>query len=282
LLALLPANDGGNGTLISHEGLTYGGLVVNSGVTLNDVLSCFHACLGFLNGEGVQRLLYKQIPHFYNTIPDDEVAYTLFLLEARLYRRGCAVVVPLADRLPFQARRRRQIKKAAQSNPRIVQETDFAPFWTDVLTPRLAARYKVKPVHTVEEITLLASRFPENIKQFSIYQDGRIAGGTTIYETPTVAAAQYIGVTEDGQKAGALDYLFAWLIEEHYKEKRFFNLGICNENEGRFLNNGLQEWKEGFGGRSCAHDFYEVSTANFRKLEPVMSGGPASKRDLLS
>jgi hypothetical protein len=139
-----------------------------------------------------------------------------------------------------------------------------------VLTPRLAARHAVKPVHSVEEITLLASRFPENIRQFSVYCDDEIVAGTTIYETPTVAHAQYIAATDRGQKIGALDYLFAWLLDEFYRDKRYFDFGICNEQDGRVLNHGLQDWKEGFGGRGYAHDFYEIDTANYSKLESVL------------
>ena len=275
LVALLPANRAADGTLISHEGLTYGGLVVSRSATLHEVLACLHACLRHLHERQIPTLRYKRIPGFYNTLPDDEVAYALFLLEARLYRRDCAVVVSQADRLPFEERRRRQIKKAGGFNVRIVQEKNYSAFWERVLVPRLAARHGIKPVHSIEEITLLASRFPENIRQFSVYCDDEIVAGATIYETPTVAHAQYIAATDKGQKIGALDYLFNWLLNELYRGKRYFDFGICNEQEGRVLNHGLQDWKEGFGGRSYAHDFYEIATANYSKLESVLPSAAA-------
>ncbi len=275
LVALLPANRGADGTLVSHEGLTYGGLVVSRPATLHEVLACFHACLRHLHERQIPTLRYKRIPGFYNTLPDDEIAYALFLLEARLYRRDCAVVVPQPDRLPFQERRRRQIKKAASFNVRIVQEKNYSAFWKRVLVPRLAARHGIKPVHSIEEITLLASRFPENIRQFSVYCHDEIVAGTTIYETPAVAHAQYIAATDQGQKIGALDYLFGWLLNERYQGKRYFDFGICNEQDGRTLNHGLQDWKEGFGGRCYAHDFYEIATANYSKLDSVLPSAPA-------
>ena len=275
LAALLPANRDANGMLVSHEGLTYGGLVVSRSATLHDVLVCFHACLRHLHERQIPTLRYKRIPGFYNTLPDDEVAYALFLLEARLYRRDCAVVVSQADRLPFEERRRRQIKKAGGFNVRIVQEKNYSAFWERVLVPRLAARHGIKPVHSIEEITLLASHFPENIRQFSVYCDDEIVAGATIYETPTVAHAQYIGATDKGQKIGALDYLFNWLLNGLYRGKRYFDFGISNEQEGRVLNHGLQDWKEGFGGRCYAHDFYEIATANYSKLESVLPSAAA-------
>jgi len=142
-----------------------------------------------------------------------------------------------------------------------------------VLTPQLAARYGVKPVHTLEEITLLASRFPDKIKQFSAYRGDEIVAGTTIYETPTVAHSQYAAATNQGRQTGAQAYLFSSLIEQ-YEEKPVFDFGISNEHEGRALNHGLLHWKEGFGARSYAHDFYEIATGNYPKLEPVCQQCP--------
>jgi hypothetical protein len=167
LVAVLPANLNADGTLISHEGLTFGGLVVSREARLGDVLACFHMVLHYLSQRQISKLLYKRVPGFYNTLPDDDVAYALFLLDARLYRRDCSAAVSQADRLPFRKGHRSLIKKAISLGVRIVQETSFQPFWERVLVPQLAARYRIKPVHTLEEITLLASRFPEQIKQFS-------------------------------------------------------------------------------------------------------------------
>ena len=271
LAGLLPANLAADGNLISHEGLTYGGLVVSRDATLKNALACFHAVLNHLNQEGISKCLYKKIPVFYNTLPDDDVAYALFLLEAKLYRRDCAVTVSEADRLPFQRTRKNLIKKATDLGVRVIQEKTFQPFWERVLVPQLAVRHGAKPVHTLEEITLLASRFPEHIKQFSAYCNDEIVAGTTIYEMPTVAHAQYAAVTDEGREIGAQAYLSGWLIEE-YKDKRYFDFGTCNENEGRVLNHGLLDWKEGFGARCFTHDFYEISTVNHTKLEALLQG----------
>jgi hypothetical protein len=274
LLAVLPANITAERTLISHQGLTFGGLVLRQDATLCDVLEGFHAGLEFLHLNQIESLVYKRIPRFYNVLPDDEADYALFLLEAQLSRRDCAIVVSQQDRLPFRKGRKSEISKARRYGVRVVEETDFSAFWETLLTPRLESRYGVKPVHTVAEITLLASRFPAQIRQFSAYCGERLVAGTTIFETPTVAHAQYSAVSDEGQKVGALDFLYGWLLAERYKDKRYFDFGICNDRDGRSLNHGLVVWKEGFGGRSCAHDFYQVLTRNYSRLEPVLPARP--------
>lgn len=270
LVAVLPANLRSDGTLMSHEGLTYGGLVIPVSTTLSQTISYFHALLAELCRQEIRLLRYKRIPAYYSGRPDDDVGYCLFLLEARLYRRDCSLVISLPNRVPPQKRRNRQAKKAIRAGLSISQDFSFLPFWEQVLTPRLNERYGVPPVHTAEEITLLARRFPENIKQFSVYDRGEIIAGITIYETPTVAHAQYIASTERGRKLGALDLLVNWLINQHYHKKLFFDFGASNEQEGRALNHGLLEWKEGFGARACALDFHEILTANHHRLEPTL------------
>jgi hypothetical protein len=271
LVALLPANLAADGALISHEGLSYGGLVLARAATLSQTLACFHAILRYLCRQQIPKLRYKQIPSFYNTLPDEEMNYALFLVEAHLYRRDCATVVAQSDRLQCRKGRRSEINKARHLGIRIIREPSFQPFWEHLLVPQLASRYGVSPVHTLEEITLLASRFPENIKQFSAYQGDEIVAGVTIYETPTVAHSQYAAVSDHGRRIGAQAWLFGWLMDEYYLSKRFFDFGISNEFDGRAVNHGLLDWKEGFGGRSYVHDFYEVCPDRYGNIEHVLS-----------
>lgn len=269
LVAVLPANLHSDGTLVSHEGLTYGGLVVARTAKLTEVLACFYALLRGLVELQIPRFKYKRIPGFYNTLPDSEVDYALFLLDARLYRRDCASAVAQADRLPLRKGHHSALVRARKLGVCIVQEASFQNFWECVLSPRLGDRYGAKPVHTLEEISRLAKRFPDQIKQFSAYLGDEIVAGMTVYETPTVAHVQYSAASEKGRQIGAQSYLANSLIE-HYRDKQFFDFGISNENGGRALNRGLQEWKEGFGARSFSHDFYEITTANYHQLESII------------
>ena len=75
--------------------------------------------------------------------------------------------------------------------------------------------------------------FPENIRQFNVYQKDKIVAGTTIFETRNVAHCQYISGNEDKNELGSIDFLFYHLISEIFKNKRFFDFGISNENQGQ-------------------------------------------------
>jgi len=270
LLALLPANLTTEGKLISHEGLTYGGFIFRRDVRLAEVLECFRAVLRYLESLSIKLIIYKMMPRFYNTLPCDDVEYALFLLDAKLYRLDCSLVINFDDRLPFKKGRKSEISKAKKYGVTLGQENDFKLFWNEVLMPRLNSKHNVNPVHSFEEITLLAKRFPDKIKLFSAYVDNKPIAGAVIYEAKHVAHAQYIAVSSEGRRIGALDLLLNWIINDIYSNMKYFDFGICNENEGKSLNHGLLQWKQGFGARATSHNFYEIVTSNHYRLNDVL------------
>jgi hypothetical protein len=69
---------------------------------------------------------------------------------------------------------------------------------------------------------------------------------------------QYICASEKGKEVGALDLLFAELLDDVYRSVPCFDFGISTEDDGRYLNTGLIEQKEGFGARAIMHDFYAI------------------------
>ena len=62
-------------------------------------------------------------------------------------------------------------------------------------------------------------------------------------------AWQYIASSPTERDLGALDALFAHLLDDASAGKPFFDFSISNEHGGRVLNRGLIEQKEGFGAR---------------------------------
>ncbi|MFI0490517.1 MAG: GNAT family N-acetyltransferase, partial [Flavobacterium sp.] len=185
-------------------------------------------------------------------------------------RRDSMAVIDLSKSYNLSKLRKRGIQKGI-SNNLVVKEVDgFEDFWNKILIPNLAKKHQTKPVHSLEEIKKLKALFPKNIKQFNVYENEIIVAGTTVFESENVAHSQYISGIEDKNELGGIDLLFYQLISEIFKNKRFFDFGISNENQGRKLNNGLSYWKESFGASTIIHDFYEVESANFNLLETVL------------
>lgn len=257
LIALLPANIKEN-ILISHGGLTFGGLITNSKMSVPKMLKIFDHLMNYLEEKLINKVIYKCIPYIYHSIPSEEDRYALFRKAARLFRRDISSAIYLPEKLKFKELRRRCIKKAMSANVELKKVDDFKSYW-GILETNLSQRHNTKPVHCLEEIEILHSKFPDNIKLFASYLKDTMLAGVVIYESPNVAHAQYIASTEQGRKICCLDIIFAYLINEYYQDKRYFDFGISTENEGLYLNEGLIFFKEAFGARAVAHDFYELN-----------------------
>lgn len=268
LISVLPANKSGN-SIYSHQGLTYGGLVYKEQTKLATIIEFFQAVLFFLNENNFQKLQLKTLPSIYHLKPAEEVLYALFLSEAKLVRRDSLSVLDLSQRNKTSKIRKRGFQKGLSNQLIIKEESGFESFWNEVLIPNLNKRHSANPVHSVEEMNYLKARFSKNIHQFNVYLEDKIVAGTTVFETETVAHCQYISKNEDQENLGSLDYLFHYLIQERFAKKRFFDFGISNENQGRNLNEGLAYWKESFGASTIIHDFYELETANYNKLNGI-------------
>jgi hypothetical protein len=266
LVAVLPANKVGN-EIFSHQGLTYGGLVINEKSKLTTVINAFRSILLFLKDNEIEKLHLKTIPSIYHNKPAEEIQYALFLAEAKLVRRDSLSVIDLSQKYDFSKIRKRGIQKAIANGLVIKEETNFESFWNEVLIPNLDERHNAKPVHSLEEIKVLKNLFPNNIRQFNVCHNDKIVAGTTVFESEKVAHCQYISKYENEENLGCLDFLYHFLITEVFANKRFFDFGISNEEQGKKLNEGLSYWKESFGASTIVHDFYEVETKNYDKLD---------------
>lgn len=256
LKAVLPANVAGD-TLYSHQGLTYGGLLLDKKATVEDVLECFDSMNSWLRENGISKVVYKALPWIYQQYPSEEDLYALtWKCKAQLISRNIASTIIIDNKLKFAESRKSGIRKALSLNIEVGESNDVDVFW-HVLEDNLGNRYNAKPVHTASEMKLLMSRFPNNIKLYVAKMNGEIVGGTLIYVTPQVVHTQYISASVEGKKHGALDLLFDYIINKVYANCRYFDFGKSTEQGGAYLNEPLIFQKEGFGGRGVCYDWYQ-------------------------
>lgn len=256
LKAVLPANVAGD-TLYSHQGLTYGGLLLDKKATVEDVLECFDSLNSWLRENGISKVVYKALPWIYQQYPSEEDLYALtWKCKAQLISRDISSSIVIDNKLKFAESRKSGIRKALSLNIEVGESNDVDGFW-HILEDNLGNRYNAKPVHTSREMKLLMSRFPNNIKLYVAKMNGEIVGGTLIYVTPQVVHTQYISASVEGKKHGTLDLLFDYIINKVYANCRYFDFGKSTEQGGAYLNEPLIFQKEGFGGRGVCYDWYQ-------------------------
>ena len=266
LYAVLPANIVGD-KLYSHKGLTYGSLVLSKSAKLLYTFEAFKALLAFLDAKAISTLELRNIPTFYNTMPSDELSYFLFKANATLIKRDALMVIDTSTKIKFQKNRREGINKAKRNGLTIAVDDNFEGFWNEILIPNLQKKHGVAPVHSLEEIQLLATKFPDHIKQVNVYKDNVIVAGTTLFLTKTTIHPQYVSGNSDKNAFGSLDLAYDYIINHFDSSKRYFDFNISSEENGTALNSGLIFWKESCGARTYVADNYLIDTACYKTLD---------------
>ena len=257
LIAALPANIKDD-TLYSHEGLTYGGIISDGSMKTPLMLDLFGSLKKYAKDNNIKKMIYKVIPFIYHLIPAQEDLYALYRNNAKLVKREVSSVIFQADKLDFNRRKNRYIVEALNHGLTIKETGDFEGFH-DIVHHTLKEKYGREPVHSANEMSMLAKRFPENIRLFGCFIKGKIIGGALVYSTPRVAHIQYLFSSKEGKNLGANDLIGDYLINRKYANLPYFNFGISTENSGLVLNDQLISFKEEFGARAIAIDTYEMS-----------------------
>lgn len=265
LKALFIANEN-NDRIESHGGLTYGGLILEPGVRLEEVLQYFYHLLLYYHSNGFKTVFYKCVPSFFTIYSSNEDLYALFLLEATLTRRDAFLVLEPGKTSAYQTRRKRALKKAQTAGYSVRRSSDPDLFWSEVLEPNLESRFGAKPVHSASEIKLLMDRFPEQIQLYELFTD-KVSAGIVVFLAGYVVHTQYISATDEAKKNGLMDALVHELVNETFANMRIVSFGTSNGIEPRTLNRGVFDWKEGFGARTHVQDFYEFPAANYLLLK---------------
>lgn len=270
LIALLPANRVDD-EVYSHQGLTYGGLLLLAEERFANVALAFKNILLFLESQGVVYLHLKQLPNMYCNLPSEELEYLLFITQAELIRVDLSsTIYDLRNSKITSSGRKDGIRKGENHNLEIKRTTNFSAFWNEILIPQLKATHGVNPTHSLEEIQKLQTFFPDNILQYEVYHKEHIVGGATLFVTPNVIHTQYIAASKERQKLGTLDFLFKYLIEEEFNQYKYFDFGISNTHQGKKLNNGLLYWKESLGGMAQVHRFYKLTTSQHTLIDSIL------------
>lgn len=256
LVALLPANLDSEGTLHSHQGLTYGGWILpRQHFDGNDMLDLFTLACSVWKEMGIKELIYAPLPSIYALYPSQEDMYALYRLGAQVCQCMLSEAIDLRNPLPYNTMQKRHLAKTGEMIGMVKEYKDPDPFM-ELLGKCLKERHNAQPVHTVEELRLLMSRFPNEIRIFGLEVEDGLAAGVCIYDTGLVAHSQYIATLEEGRMKNMLTPLFTRLICNEFKDRRYFDFGTSCRDHGRILNPGLLRHKASYGATGTTYQRY--------------------------
>lgn len=261
LVGLFPAAKaaGDSDIVVSHPGATYGGIAHAGWLHGQRMIDAIGALKDHYRNRGIRKLVYKVVPFIYARVPSQDDVYALFRHDAQRVRCDLSCTIDLQHQRPVSERRKRARRKACKTVTLRAAIDDLPAFWA-ILTETLARRHEAVPVHSVDEIALLASRFPDEIQLRCAVMDEKVIAGVLLFCSRNVWHAQYIASNESGNQVSALDAVFGAAIEEaRASGARYFDFGTSNESAGQVLNDGLFRFKSEFGGGGVAHEYYELA-----------------------
>ena len=255
-VAVMPANLL-HDRVVSHGGLTYGGLIYSTRLKQTACLEAFRSVIQHYRQQGVTRLTYKVIPTIFRRAPGQEDLYAVWRMGGALVRRDVSTVVDLKAPCNFTKGRTWSVNKARKVGVKIRRQQDPEQFHS--LLQGVLKKHDAEPVHTVAELKYLMGSFPQQIQLYEAILEEQLLAAALIFDVGTAVHTQYLANSDTGRKVGALDALLATLMQQTFADKHYFSFGVSTEAEGTMLNEGLIAQKEGFGGFSVCHDFYELA-----------------------
>ena len=260
-IALLPAVDfsnNGERTLFSHRGASYGSFVVNDTLPIKDAFEIVDAFLKYVKSVGFDAVDITPPPQIYMRRPCNYIDFALVQNGFTYRKREISSVVPLdftQDEIlsTFNEGSRRAVRRAQKLGVVVRESDDYERFF-QILKKNLKLRHNVSPTHTLEEMGLLQSLFPDRIKLFAAYHDDIMVSGVVMFIcNPRVVLAFYISHDDDYQQYRGVNFLFheiiKWGISSGYG---FLDFGIFTVNEDP--NWGLARFKESFGAQGVFRD----------------------------
>ncbi|HEY8683236.1 MAG TPA: GNAT family N-acetyltransferase, partial [Rhodanobacter sp.] len=186
--AVFPANIQGR-AVTSHGGLTYAGLITSDALRAESTLAVFEQIGSHYRALGMERLIYKAVPHVFHAYPAEEDLYALHRLGAQLKRRDLSSVIPLQEAFHFTPGRRHAIDKARKAGVRVQSGVDpeaFHALLSDVLR-----KHDAVPTHSLAELRLLQARFPQHIVLHEAHGEDGLLAGVLVYDFGKVVHSQY-------------------------------------------------------------------------------------------
>ena len=244
--------------VISHPGVTYGGLVHHGWLSGMRMVEAMNALSIFYRKAGYRSMQYKAVPFIYSAMPSQDDLYALHRMGALRVRCDLSCAIDLSGKRRFSDRRQRGIRKAHKAVTLSCDPGLIVDVWSTI-SDNLMRKHGVRAVHSLDDLILLNGRFPDQIIVRSALIDGRVEAGVVFFNSPSVWHAQYIAASERAYAVSALDAVFdASIAEARLAGARYFDFGTSNEDCGMVLNDGLYRYKSEFGGGGVAHEYYEI------------------------
>jgi len=250
-------------SLVSHQGSSYGGIVVQQNLTFQESYDLVEALCEYARKQGFQRVQMTLPPAIYQHTVSNYLDFSLIKHGFTYKKRDVSSMLniessPEKNLERFAASHRTAVRKAIKQEVSVRESEDWSDFY-DLLQENLKIRHNVQPTHSLEELMQLKVLYPDQIKLFGAYWEEKLIAGVVNFSANSdVVLAFYISHKEEYQHLRAVNLLFYEIITWcHLNDFQYLDFGIFTVNmEPNF---GLGRFKENFGASGVFRDTFELN-----------------------
>lgn len=259
IMAVMPAHiveEGGGRMLSSHEGSTFGGIVLGHDFKkIADVESVLEDLTAYARESGFTGMDLKMTSGLYAREPVEALDY--FLQQYGFYdTKELGFYICLKGASPtgiaesFSASRRRDLRKAFKHGMdfrELESETEIGAFY-GMLEANMR-KFSKRPVHTLEELLdFKRERLRDIVLFYGVFHEGRMIAGGMAFDFGEVLHVQYLASDQQRLELFPNEFMYYSMISSAL-EKRYgsISFGTSTLEHGRVLNRSLALFKAGFG-----------------------------------
>lgn len=257
LIAVLPGNYlADEQTLISHQGSTFGGLIINKNSCKISILDCvFQQFEEYIHKNGIKKVILSQTSEIYQKYKSAILDYYYYMM-GYVSSAEMGYYIDLetySDNIidEYSASRRRDYRYSLKYgfHFRSLESVDAIKVFYKILINNYK-KFDTRPVHTLEELLdLYKNRIPENMRFYGVFDEEQMVAGATIFKfDKRVFHTQYLAVSQSDTSRYINEFLYTNIIAEA-QEQGFqkVSFGTATLDKGKILNRNLAQYKESYG-----------------------------------
>ena len=270
-IAVIPAHEtieGGKKVLLSHQGSTFGGLVVGKPFCkITYVEKILETLEAYCREQGFGEIVLKQTGPIFCRENTNLIDYYLFLngytdsKEIGYWIDFADYKEDIPENYTYSIRRHYRNAMKHHFSFRELGAKEVGLFY-DVLLDNYR-KFGRDPVHTLAELQdFKTNRLPEETSFYAVFsEEGEAIAGSMVFRfRKDVFHTQYLAVRQDWRDLFVNDFLYTGLIETARAEGfRALSFGTTTFEGGRVLNRPLAIVKEGFGTQPFLNTTYRRS-----------------------
>lgn len=259
IIAVIPANiemDFENKELISHQGSTFGGIVLGERYKkIIEVQTIFKELNDYLRANHFTQITLKMTSFLYSLKRSELLEYFLFLdgyncssevgyyIDFSKYR----------DDIPsnFNSAKRRNYKNSLKNHlefRELTTDEEIEEFYR-VLENNMK-KFDTIPVHTLREIKEFKNdRLNDKVSFYGVYFENKLIAGSMVFcFYKKVFHTQYLAADQNRLQLFPSEFMYENLIQEaRNKGYEKLSFGTATLEHGKVFNQSLAQFKEGFG-----------------------------------